>query len=108
MALSIDAYRQAIGLYNFSDKNDRYKIKRQNTREKMTRSKCLVLLFMILTILSGVNGGIVTENSRNQTKPSSVITFYQDQANTNVFSRISPEIAFNKLKNQNYRLKAIK
>ena len=51
---------------------------------------------MILTILSGVNGGIVTENSRNQTKPSSVITFYQDQTNTNVISRLSPEIAFNK------------
>ena len=95
MALSIDAYRQAIGLYNFSDRNCQYKIKRQNTRNKMTRSKYLVFLFILLSLQNSVSGGFVTD-SRNQTKPSSVPTFNQDQANTSVISRISPEILFNK------------
>ena len=92
MALSIDAYRQAIGLYNFSDRNCQYKIKRQNTRDKITRSKYLMFLFILLSLQNSVSGGFVTDDSRNQTKHSSVPNFYQDQANTSVISRISPEI----------------
>ena len=92
MAISIDAYRQAIGFYNFSDKNYQYKINGQSNKKKMTRSKCILFLTYILILLSSISDGFVNEQSRNQTKSTSVSVKYQDQKNTSVISCLSPDI----------------